>query len=182
MLGRYLVEGPAHCGECHTPRDRAGGTLGDHWLAGAPFAAGEGVAPNITPGEGGIAGWSAGDIESLLETGFTPEFEFGGGTDGRGRQDHGTAKRGGPRGDRRLSEGGAAAPERLSVTCRCPAGLTERLPGDCRVALAITQKLESVLEEGVVVAGQFLARLDVAQRERCVLRGIAAVGVVGMFM
>jgi mono/diheme cytochrome c family protein len=79
VLGRYLVEGPAHCGECHTPRNRAGGTLGDQWLAGAPFAAGRGNVPNITPGEGGIAGWSAGDIESLLETGFTPEFDSVGG-------------------------------------------------------------------------------------------------------
>ncbi|TJU91068.1 MAG: c-type cytochrome, partial [Mesorhizobium sp.] len=26
MAGRYLVEGPGHCGECHTPRDFAGGT------------------------------------------------------------------------------------------------------------------------------------------------------------
>lgn len=79
VLGRYLVEGPGHCGECHTRRDRAGGTVTKQWLAGAPAAAGTGVVPNITPGEGGIADWSAADIESFLETGFTPEFDSAGG-------------------------------------------------------------------------------------------------------
>ncbi|HEY0122841.1 MAG TPA: cytochrome c, partial [Rhizobium sp.] len=34
--GQYLVEGPGHCGECHTPRDGLGGFLRDQWLAGAP--------------------------------------------------------------------------------------------------------------------------------------------------
>jgi mono/diheme cytochrome c family protein len=79
VLGRYLVEGPGHCGECHTPRDGAGGILRHQWLAGAPAAVGRGNIPNITPGEGGIADWSAGDIASLLETGFTPEFDSVGG-------------------------------------------------------------------------------------------------------
>jgi mono/diheme cytochrome c family protein len=77
VLGRYLVEGPGHCGECHTPRDATGGPLEKEWLAGARAAAGSGVVPNITPG--GIAGWSAADLEGLLETGFTPEFDSVGG-------------------------------------------------------------------------------------------------------
>jgi mono/diheme cytochrome c family protein len=79
VLGRYLVEGPGHCGECHTPRDSAGGPLRDRWLAGAPAAAGSGVVANITSGDGGIAEWSAVDIASFLETGFTPEFDSAGG-------------------------------------------------------------------------------------------------------
>ena len=79
MLGRYLVEGPGHCGECHTPRGSTGGSLHDQWLAGAPAAAGSGVVANITSGEGGIAEWSVGDIAGLLETGFTPEFDSVGG-------------------------------------------------------------------------------------------------------
>lgn len=79
-LGRYLVEGPGHCGECHTPRDFAGGTDKARWLSGAVAAEGEGVVPNITPGEGGLGGWSAGDIASYLETGFTPEFDSVGGS------------------------------------------------------------------------------------------------------
>ncbi|WP_315919440.1 cytochrome c [Mesorhizobium sp. SP-1A] len=77
--GRYLVEGPGHCGECHTPRDSTGGLKKPEWLAGAVAAEGSGVVPNITPGQGGIGNWSAGDIAGYLETGFTPEFDTVGG-------------------------------------------------------------------------------------------------------
>lgn len=78
--GQYLVEGPGHCGECHTPRDILGGLKTDQWLAGAPNPeGGEGRVPNITPREGGFGGWSEGDIASYLETGFTPEFDSVGG-------------------------------------------------------------------------------------------------------
>ena len=77
--GRYLVEGPGHCGECHTRRDPMGGPVLADWLAGAPNPDGEGVIPNITPGEGGIGGWSEAEIAYSLETGFDPAFDsFGG--------------------------------------------------------------------------------------------------------
>lgn len=78
-LGRYLVEGPGHCGECHTPRAFDGGTDKGRWLAGAPAAEGGGSVPNITPG-GEISGWSTDDIVAYLETGFTPEFDVVGGS------------------------------------------------------------------------------------------------------
>src|SRR5690606_4778322 len=77
--GQYLVEGPGHCGECHTPRNLAGGTDKSRWLAGAKAAEGTGKVPNITPGEQGIGSWSADEIASYLETGFTPEFDSVGG-------------------------------------------------------------------------------------------------------
>ncbi|MFC3322179.1 cytochrome c [Mesorhizobium cantuariense] len=77
--GRYLVEGPGHCGECHTPRDLAGGTRKNAWLAGALAAEGKGVVPNITSGEGGLSDWSESDIANYLETGFTPDFDSVGG-------------------------------------------------------------------------------------------------------
>lgn len=77
--GQYLVEGPGHCGECHTPRNFAGATETGRWLAGAPAAEGEGRVPNITPG-GDIGGWSAGDIAYYLESGFTPEYDSVGGS------------------------------------------------------------------------------------------------------
>ncbi len=77
--GQYLVEGPGHCGECHTPRDMLGGLKTGQWLAGGPNPEGEGRIPNITPAEGGFGSWSAGDIVSYLETGFTPEFDSVGG-------------------------------------------------------------------------------------------------------
>jgi mono/diheme cytochrome c family protein len=77
--GQYLVEGPGHCGECHTPRNPIGGTDTANWLAGAVAAEGDGKVPNITTGEGGIGDWSANDIAYYLETGFTPEFDAVGG-------------------------------------------------------------------------------------------------------
>jgi mono/diheme cytochrome c family protein len=79
MAGRYLVEGPGHCGECHTPRDFTGGTKTSEWLAGATAAEGSGIVPNITSGEGGLSKWSEADIANYLETGFTPDFDSVGG-------------------------------------------------------------------------------------------------------
>jgi mono/diheme cytochrome c family protein len=77
--GQYLVEGPGHCGECHTPRSSLGGTRDDLWLAGAVAVEGKGHVPNITPGEGGIGEWSEKDIAYFLESGFTPDFDSVGG-------------------------------------------------------------------------------------------------------
>lgn len=78
-LGRYLVEGPGHCGECHTPRNPIGGPDRSRWLAGGPAPEGDGRIPNITPG-GDIAAWSVTDIAYYLESGFTPEYDAVGGT------------------------------------------------------------------------------------------------------
>ena len=77
--GQHIVEGPGHCGECHTPRNALGGFLSDLWLAGAPNPEGEGRIPNITP-EGSIASWSESDIVTYLKDGNTPDFDFVGGT------------------------------------------------------------------------------------------------------
>ncbi|TPI54134.1 c-type cytochrome [Mesorhizobium sp. B3-1-7] len=79
LAGRYLVEGPGHCGECHTPRDFAGGVRKGEWLAGAVAAEGSGVVPNITPDGKSIKDWSEADIANYLETGFTPDFDSVGG-------------------------------------------------------------------------------------------------------
>ena len=78
--GRDLVEGAGHCGECHTPRNLIGGLRAGRWLAGAPNPDGKGRVPNITPSGGGLADWSASDIEYYLESGFTPDFDTAGGT------------------------------------------------------------------------------------------------------
>ncbi|WP_299481012.1 cytochrome c [uncultured Roseibium sp.] len=77
--GRYLVEGPGHCGECHTPRDLAGGLKLAEWLGGAPAPTGEGRIPDITPVDGKFGSWSATDIAYYLESGFTPEYDSVGG-------------------------------------------------------------------------------------------------------
>jgi len=77
--GQYLVEGPGHCGECHSPRGFGGGTDTSRWLAGGPAMAGDGRVPNITPSSDGIGSWSADDIAYYLESGFTPDFDSAGG-------------------------------------------------------------------------------------------------------
>ncbi|WP_018698183.1 cytochrome c [Amorphus coralli] len=78
--GAYLVTGPGHCGECHTPRTLLFGMDRAHWLGGAPSLEVKGTVPNITPSEDGIGDWSEGDIAYYLESGFTPDFDAVGGT------------------------------------------------------------------------------------------------------
>lgn len=77
--GQYLVEGPGHCGECHTPRNALGGFEAGKWLAGGPNPEGQGTIPDITPG-GPIGSWSEADIVNYLETGFTPDYDSAGGS------------------------------------------------------------------------------------------------------
>jgi mono/diheme cytochrome c family protein len=77
LRGQYLVEGPGHCAECHTPRDFAGGLDSARWMAGAPNPDGEGRIPNITPAR---LDWSEGDIAYYLESGFTPDYDSVGGS------------------------------------------------------------------------------------------------------
>ena len=71
--GAYLVEGPGHCAECHSPRDRLGGIIPDRRFAGGPDPEGKGWIPNITPHPDGLASWSEKDIAYLLESGFTSD-------------------------------------------------------------------------------------------------------------
>ncbi|MFO0997870.1 MAG: cytochrome c [Alphaproteobacteria bacterium] len=68
--GAYLVQGPGHCGECHSPRNVFGaveqskslsGGLVDHWLA-----------PNISSNPiTGLGDWKVQDIVTLLKKGST---------------------------------------------------------------------------------------------------------------
>lgn len=69
--GAYLVNGPGHCAECHSPRDALGGIVAAQRFAGGRNPEGEGFVPNIT--SSGLKSWSVGDIEELLATGMTPE-------------------------------------------------------------------------------------------------------------
>ena len=78
--GAYLVEGPGHCAECHSPRDAFGGIIAQRRFAGGPDPEGKGWVPNITPHAHGIANWSPKDIAYLLETGFTPDADSVGST------------------------------------------------------------------------------------------------------
>ncbi len=76
--GSYLVNGPGHCAECHSPRDALGGILRGERFAGGPNPEGEGWVPNITQKE--LGSWSMKDIAYLLESGMTPDFDSVGGS------------------------------------------------------------------------------------------------------
>jgi mono/diheme cytochrome c family protein len=82
--GAYLVNGPAHCAECHSPRNWLGAIIESERFAGGPTADGESWVPNITPaGLGhsplGDVSWSEADIASFLGDGMTPGGDFTGG-------------------------------------------------------------------------------------------------------
>lgn len=63
--GQFLVEGPGHCGACHSPRDGLGGPLRKRWLSGAETPD-ESFAPNLTPHGDGLQDWSEADIVAAL--------------------------------------------------------------------------------------------------------------------
>lgn len=69
--GAYLVNGPGHCAECHSPRNILGGIVTSQRFTGGPPAEGKGWVPNITQYD--LKDWSEKDIAYLLETGQTPE-------------------------------------------------------------------------------------------------------------
>jgi mono/diheme cytochrome c family protein len=76
--GAYLVNGPGHCAECHSPRNPLGGIVTAQRFAGGPNPEGEGWVPNIT--QQGLKEYSDKDIAYLLETGNTPEGDSVGGS------------------------------------------------------------------------------------------------------
>jgi mono/diheme cytochrome c family protein len=76
--GAYLVNGPGHCAECHSPRNFLGGIIKSERFAGGPNPDGKGWVPNIT--QKGLAEWSAKDIAYLLESGMTLEGDSVGST------------------------------------------------------------------------------------------------------
>ena len=76
--GAYLVNGPAHCVECHSPRNFIGGIIESQRFAGGPDPEGDGGwVPNIT--QKGIGDWSEKDIATMLETGDLPDGDRVGG-------------------------------------------------------------------------------------------------------
>jgi mono/diheme cytochrome c family protein len=76
--GAYLVNGPVHCAECHSPRNLLGGIVESQRFAGGPNPEGRGWIPNISPK--GIGDWSEKDVAYMLESGLTPEGDSVGGS------------------------------------------------------------------------------------------------------
>jgi mono/diheme cytochrome c family protein len=76
--GAYLVNGPSHCAECHSPRNRLGGIIERQRFAGGPDPeGGDGWMPNIT--QAGIGDYSEKDIAEILATGDQPNGDSVGG-------------------------------------------------------------------------------------------------------
>ena len=74
--GEYLVEGPAGCGNCHTPIGPEGPVMSMN-LAGRVVEetpAFKAIAPNITPG-GRVAEWSDEEFVRAIREGITPGGE-----------------------------------------------------------------------------------------------------------
>ena len=66
--GGYLVEGAAHCGACHTPRNFFGAEKRGQKLAGAPVDGW--FAPRLDGAErSGLKSWSVEDIAEYLQSG-----------------------------------------------------------------------------------------------------------------
>jgi mono/diheme cytochrome c family protein len=82
--GAYLVNGPGHCAECHSPRNLLGAIIDSERFAGGPAADGKSWVPNITPA--GLRrsaddhmAWSQKDVASYLADGFDPSGDYAGG-------------------------------------------------------------------------------------------------------
>ncbi len=72
--GSYLVNAVVHCGECHTPRDWAGGLDRELFMAGSTDGPEGETASNITPHEGtGVGDWSVEDMVELLKSSYKPD-------------------------------------------------------------------------------------------------------------
>lgn len=80
--GAYLVEGPGHCAECHSPRNFLGGIIRGMRFSGGPDPEGKGTVPNITPDATGIKDYSKDDIVGILSTGLKPDGDSVGGSMG----------------------------------------------------------------------------------------------------
>jgi mono/diheme cytochrome c family protein len=66
--GAYLVNGPGHCGACHTPKSSLGGDKTAEFLQGGELQGW--FAPNITgDATRGLGRWSNADVVTYLKTG-----------------------------------------------------------------------------------------------------------------
>ena len=71
--GAYLVNGPGHCAECHSPRNAFGAIIESERFSGGPSPDGHGGIPNITQFK--LKDWSEADFVEVLTTGHMPNFD-----------------------------------------------------------------------------------------------------------
>ena len=75
--GAYLAVALGHCGECHTPRNIAGGPKKDRYLGGAKLGEGT-AAPNITPTR--LKRYGDSELKDILSSGLFPDGDVMGDT------------------------------------------------------------------------------------------------------
>ena len=75
--GAYLVNGPGHCAECHSPRNALGGVIESLRFTGGPSPDGQGGVPNITQFK--LKEWTEANIVETLESGMTADADRVGG-------------------------------------------------------------------------------------------------------
>lgn len=80
--GKFIVEGPAHCGACHTPRNFAGARQAELELHGADGLPDGGKAPPIISTELLEKGWTVKNLKYALKTGVLPDGDAFGGSMG----------------------------------------------------------------------------------------------------
>ena len=72
--GAYIINGPGHCIECHTPRKVMGGLDTRQHLKGlAKGLTGEKIPDISADPKSGVSSWSRGDLMFLLKLGLTPD-------------------------------------------------------------------------------------------------------------
>jgi mono/diheme cytochrome c family protein len=75
--GRYLVEGPGHCGACHTPKNVFGADRRSHAFGGG--LVGDQFAPRLDEApRSGLKSWSEDDIVEYLQSGRNGRSHAGG--------------------------------------------------------------------------------------------------------
>lgn len=77
--GRFIVEGPAHCAACHTPRNFMGARQAELHLHGADALPNGGKSPSIRASVLKEKGWTQDSLKYALKTGIMPDGDtFGG--------------------------------------------------------------------------------------------------------
>jgi len=80
--GKFIVEGPAHCGACHTPRNLLGAREVEMALHGAEELPDGGKSPPITSEALKEGGWDINSLSYALKTGILPDGDVFGGSMG----------------------------------------------------------------------------------------------------
>ncbi|MGA8967603.1 MAG: cytochrome c [Pseudolabrys sp.] len=75
--GAYLVNGPGHCAECHSPRNLLGAIVTSRRFTGGQSPTGQGGVPDITQRK--LHDWKVEDFAETLDTGMTPDSDRVGG-------------------------------------------------------------------------------------------------------